>query len=104
MRHPSRGSDEVRRLDNPVQVPGGCVGTDPFRRWGPALRWTSIAIQAPIRGVNWRPFDKRDVVVTARDGGNELYREGPFTSTGAARRQREIVREITVDGLPAFLR
>lgn len=91
-------------LDNVVEVPGGVVGTDPFRRWGPAVRWTSVVILVPIFGANWRPFNKRDVVVTDFGRTHEMYREGPFTSSGAQRRQQTIVREITSDGLAAFLR
>src|SRR5271163_1762985 len=91
-------------LDNVVEVPGGVVGTDPFRRWGPAVRWASVVILVPLFGANWRPFNKRDVVITDLDRTHEMYREGPFTSGGAQRRQQTIVREITADGLAAFLR
>ena len=105
MRLVGEGAEEVRQwLDNPVAVPGGVVGTDPFRRWGPTIRWTFVVILAPIFGANWRPFNKRDVVVTDLDGTSELYREGPFTSSGAQRRQNGIVEEINADGLAAFLR
>jgi hypothetical protein len=91
-------------LDSVVEVPGGVVGTDPFRRWGPAVRWASVVFLVPIFGANWRPFDKRDVVVTDLGGTHEMYREGPFTSSGAQRRQQTIVREITADGPAAFMR
>jgi hypothetical protein len=63
-----------------------------------------VVILAHIRGADWQPFDKRDVVVTDQGGKQELYREGPFTSGSAARRQQLIAREITADGLAAFLR
>jgi hypothetical protein len=33
-----------------------------------------------------------------------MFREGPFTSSDAQRRQQAIVREITTDGLSTFLR
>ena len=91
-------------LDSVVEVPGGAVGTDPFRRWGPVVRWTTVVILAPILGPNWRPFNKRDVVVTDLNGMHEMYREGPLTSGGAQRRQQAIVREITADGMASFLR
>jgi len=58
----------------------------------------------PIFGANWRPFNKRDVVITDADGTHEMFREGPFTSSDAHRRQQAIVREITTDGLSTFLR
>ena len=58
----------------------------------------------PIHGVNWRPFDKRDVVVTDWSGKHELYREGPFSSGDASRHQQVITREIKGDGLAPFLR
>ena len=92
------------RLDNVVEVPGGVVGIDPNRRWGPIVRWTVVVLEAPVRGVNWRPFDKRDVVVTDWNKKHELYREGPFSSRDASRRQQEVIREIKTDGLATFLR
>jgi len=104
MRRLNEEAGEVRKLDNPDVVSGGVVGTDPFRRWGPTARWISVVILAPILGANWRPFNKRDVVVTDPSGTDELYREGPFTSSGAQHRQQAIVLEIDADGLATFLR
>lgn len=92
------------RLDNVIEVPGGVVGTDPYRRWGPTIRWAIVLLELPLLGRNPRPFNKRDVVVCRLDSETEMYREGPFTSVGAQRRQRTIVREISADGLAAFLR
>lgn len=99
MKRPGGGTDKAVDLDSSVEVPGGLVGTDPFRRWGRILRWTSVVSLAPIYGANWRPFDKRDVVVTDLSGKRELYREGPFPSGGAKRRQEVILRRTQAGSL-----
>jgi hypothetical protein len=92
-------------LDNIVEVPGGVVGTDPYRRWGPILRWTLIMLELPIKGnANWHPLDKRDVVVTDLAHTQEFYREGPFSASAADSRKSAIVATIQTDGLDQFLR
>jgi hypothetical protein len=98
------GHRQPIHLDSVLGLPGGIVGTDPFRRWGSAVRWTSVVILAPIPGANWRPFNKRDVVITDVGGTHEMFREGPFTSSDAQRRQQTVVGEISTDGLATFLR
>jgi len=93
------------RLDSVAEVPGGVVGTDPYRRWGPTFRWVVFVLEVPLRfGPNWRPFNKRDVVVTDLSRTEELYREGPFTARAANNRQSVLVTTIKSDGLDHFLR
>jgi hypothetical protein len=91
-------------LDNPVEVPGGVIGSEPYRRWGPAVRWAIIVLETPLMGnVNWRPLNKRDVVIVDSTRTEEFYREGPFSSVAASNRQSEIVLAIQSEGLDPFL-
>ena len=94
MDRPGGATSKARQLDNLVEVPGGHVGTDPYRRWGPIFHWTWQLVHLPLWGNPGGSFDKRDVVVIDSVGNHELYREGPFTAQSALARQRSIVREI----------
>jgi hypothetical protein len=98
------GHSRLIHLDNAVEVAGGVVGTDPYGRWGPVLRWMVVILEAPVRGVNWRPFNKRDVVVADLTRTQEFYREGPFPAVVADRRKMVIVTTIKENGLDHFLR
>jgi hypothetical protein len=92
-------------LDSMVEVPGGVVGTDPYRRWGPTVRWAVIILESPVMLVpHWRPLDKRDVVITDASRTQEFYREGPFSSRAADNKKSAIVAIIKADGLDQFLR
>jgi hypothetical protein len=98
----SRGHRRPIRLDSMVEVSGGVVGTDPYRRWGPAFRWTVVILEL-LTGARWRPFNKRDVVVTDLSRTQEFYREGPFRAGAADKRKSTIATDIESDGLDQFL-
>jgi hypothetical protein len=105
MKTATGGHREPIRLDRIIEVPGALVGTDPYRRWGPILRWAVIGLEFPIMGgPNWHPFDKLDVVVVDITRTQEFYREGPFSARTAARRETQIVASIKTDGLDKFVR
>ena len=100
------GHHKPIHLDSPVDVPGGLVGTDPYRRWGPAFRWPVIIFEIIISaGISGRSaLNKRDVVVTDHSFTKEFYREGPFSSWSADRRKTAIATTIKKEGLDQFLR
>jgi hypothetical protein len=92
-------------LDNPVEVPGGVIGSDPYRRWGPVVRWAIIVLETPLMGnVNWRPLNKRDVVIVDPSRTEEFYRQGPFSANDALTQQKAIVTTVKAVGLAEFLR
>jgi len=92
-------------LDNPVEVPGGVIGSDPYRRWGPVVRWAIIVLETPLMGsVNWRPLNKRDVVIVDPSRTEEFYRQGPFSAYHALAQQKAILTTVEAIGLADFLR
>jgi hypothetical protein len=103
MKKAAGGHPRPIRLDSVVEVPGGLVGTDPYRGWGPTIRWTMVLLRLPIV-VRQRPFNKRDVVVTDPSRTREFYREGTFSSWAADRRKMAIATTIKTEGLDQFLR
>lgn len=106
MKTAAGGHHRPIHLDSVVDIPGGAVGTDPYRRWGPAFRWPWAILDAflSMGQSAMLSFDKRDVVVSDLSFTQEFYREGPSSASAADRRKMAIVTTIKRDGLDQFLR
>ena len=106
MKTAAGGHRKPIRLDSIIEVPGALVGTDPYRRWGPAIRWTVVVVEfiLTLGRSGWFAFNKRDVVVADLSCTQEFYREGPFSARSANSRKAAIVTTIKSEGLDHFLR
>ena len=106
MKTAAGGHQRPIRLDSMVEVPGGVVGTDPYRRWGPIFRWPCAILDTFLaRGQGaGSHFNKRDVVVADISRTQEFYREGPYSAWAANNRKTAIATTIKTEGLDSFFR